>query len=66
MDVEARARALGKVAIPIPGDGWCLMHAASWYLERHESHEPVWRVKKAAETYLQGLEWLLGQLTGAY
>ena len=57
--MRERAEMLNKVPMEIPGDGWCLMHAVSWYFERHEGHEPVWSVKKAAETYVQALEWLI-------
>ena len=62
--VEARAQRLQKVPVEIPGDGWCLLHAVSWYLERHESHEPAWSVRKAADTYLQALEFLVQQFDG--
>ena len=50
--------------VDIPGDGWCLLHAVSWYLERHESHEPEWSVRKAADTYVQALEFLIQQFDG--
>ena len=60
--MRERAEMLNKVPMEIPGDGWCLMHAVSWYFERHEGHEPVWSVKKAAETYVQALEWLIAHL----
>ena len=62
--VEARAERLRKVPVDIPGDGWCLLHAVSWYLERHESHEPEWSVRKAADTYVQALEFLVQQFDG--
>ena len=62
--VEARAERLQKVPVDIPCDGWCLLHAVSWYLERHESHEPEWSVRKAADTYLQALEFLVQQFDG--
>ena len=50
--------------VDIPGDAWCLLHAVSWYLERHESHEPEWSVRKAADTYVQALEFLVQQFDG--
>ncbi|CAL1151362.1 unnamed protein product, partial [Cladocopium goreaui] len=62
--VEARAQRLRRVPVDIPGDGWCLLHAVSWYLERHESHEPEWSVRKAADTYVQALEFLVQQFDG--
>ena len=65
ISIEDRATALGKVAVPIPGDGWCLLHAVSWYLRGHESPELAWCVSKAAKTYLQALEWLMNQLVGS-
>ena len=60
--LDKRATALGKVAVPTPGDGWCLFHAVSWYFHQHEGQELAWCVKRAAETYLQALEWLTNQL----
>ena len=48
--MRERAEMLNKVPMEIPGDGWCLMHAVSWYLERGEGPEPMWSVKTAAET----------------
>ena len=62
--MRERTEMLNKVPMEIPGDGWCLMHAVSWYFERHEGHEPVRSVKKAAETYVQALEWLIAQFDG--
>ena len=62
--VEERAQQLKRVPVDIPGDGWCLLHAVSWYLERHESHEPEWSVRKAADTYVQALEFLVQQFDG--
>ena len=62
--VEARAQRLRRVPVDIPGDVWCLLHAVSWYLERHESHEPEWSVRKAADTYVQALEFLVQQFDG--
>ena len=60
MDIESRAAQLGRVASPIPGDGWCLLHAVAWYTKMSNS----WNVEMAAGTYLLALEWLTGQLTG--
>ena len=62
--VEERAQQLKRVPVDIPGDGWCLLHAVSWYLERHESHEPEWSLRKAADTYVQALEFLVQQFDG--
>ena len=62
--MRERAEMLNKVPMEIPGDGWCLMHAVSWYLERGEGPEPMWSVKTAAETYVQALEWLVAQFDG--
>ena len=59
MTIDERAKVLGQAAVPIPGDGWCLLHAVSWYLQRHEGDEVAWCVRKAAETYVQALEWLI-------
>ena len=61
MDIERRAAQLGRVASPIPGDGWCLLHAVAWYTKLTSNS---WNVEMAAGTYLLALEWLTGQLTG--
>eukprot|EP00435_Cladocopium_sp_Y103_P017701 s2018_g4.t1 len=55
----AQAR-IGGAVVRVPGDGWCFFHAVA----RAQRGANTWSQRRAAELYLQALEWLLQNLAG--
>ena len=57
---DPRQQRIGDSIVEVPGDGWCFFHAVG----RYSTQEPGWARLRAAEIYLQALEWLLQARTG--
>ena len=57
---DPRQQRIGDSIVEVPGDGWCFFHAVG----RYSTQEPGWAKLRAAEIYLQALEWLLQARTG--
>ena len=57
---DPRQQRIGDSIIEVPGDGWCFFHAVG----RYSTQELGWAKLRAAEIYLQALEWLLQARTG--
>ena len=57
---DPRQQRIGDSIVEVPGDGWCFFHAVG----RYSTQDPGWAKLRAAEIYLQALEWLLQARTG--